>query len=293
VTPDVLDQEEVAVEEQSQAVPEGGTARVVPSDAFADVAFDRDFTGAASQGGASPYFSQLQNLKDMVTICNAYAPEPVGRRILYVRFNVEPHLTFDVPVEYPEQAPRVFETGSYRHGTVVDAVGGGDVVTVVEAKAPLTEAAPQLALAEAAEQMRGYVDLPVEDLASMVGLRRRQYYNLMRGKATSMKSSEGERRLRLLHRFLGELHGQLEDARAVRGAVLMPLDELELRSFFDVAAEAGVDDLPTAYHALSDALSKGATPRTDRLAPSNTVAADDPRWADVADFLREQRAADD
>jgi hypothetical protein len=107
-----------------------------------------------------------------------------------------------------------------------------------------------------------------------------------------MKTSDDERRFRLLHHFLGELHGELEDARAVRGAVLQPLGELELRSFFDAAEEGDLDDLSAAYHALAIVLA-GARPRTDRLPPSATVAADDPRWADVADYLREQRASDD
>lgn len=288
MSPDVLEREEVAVE-QSQTVPEGGTTRVVPSDAFADVAFDPDFTGVASQGVWSPYFSQLQNLKDMVTICTPYAPEPVEHRILYVRVNVDSHLTFDfLAVEYPEQPARVVQQGSYLHGTVVDDVGEGDVVGVVEDPAQVIEAAPQLNLAEVAEQMRDFVDLPVQDLARMAGLGRRQYYNLMCGKAASMKTSDGERRFRLLHRFLGELHDQLGNARAVRGAVLQPLGKFELRSFYDVAAEGQLDEMSTAYRVLAEGL-RVAVP-ADRLPPSATVAADDPRWDDVADFLREQRA---
>jgi hypothetical protein len=150
------------------------------------------------------------------------------------------------------------------------------------------EAASQLDLADVAEQMRDFVDLPVQDLARMAGLGRRQYYNLMRGKASSMKTSGGEKRFRLLHHFLGELQEQLGDARAVRGAVLQPLGKFELRSFFDVAVEGGLDQMAAAYRFLSEGL-EHAVP-ADRLPPSATVAADDPRWDDVSDFLHEQRA---
>ena len=289
MSPDLLEREEVAVE-RSQTVPEGGSARVIPSDAFADVAFDPDFTGVASQGVWSPYFSQLQNLKDMVTICTPYAPDPVEHRVLYVRINVAQHLPFDLlpAVEYPERPPHVLHAGSYLHGTVVDDVKDVDVVGFVEAPVQVIEAAPQLDLAEVAVQMRDFVDLPVQDLARMAGLGRRQYYNLMRGKAASMKTSDDEKRFRLLHRFLGELHGHLGDARAVRGAVLQPLGKFELRSFFDVAVEGALDQMASAYRFLSEGLEHEVP--ADRLPPSATVAADDPRWEDVTDFLREQRA---
>jgi hypothetical protein len=165
------------------------------------------------------------------------------------------------------------------------------VVGVVEAPAQVNEAASRLDLAEVAEQMRDFVDLPVQDLARMAGLGRRQYYNLMRGKAATMKTSDHERRFRLLHRFLGELHDQLGSARAVRGAVLQPLGKFELRSFYDVAVDGQLDEMSAAYRVLAEGL-RVAFP-ADRLPPSARVAADDPRWEDVVDFLREQRATDE
>src|SRR5690606_15305321 len=70
--------------------------------------------------------------------------------------------------------------------------------------------------AELTEQMRGFVDLPVQDLARMCGIGRRQYYNLMRRKAETMKTAEGEQRLRLVHHYLRDLHMNLGNAAAVR-----------------------------------------------------------------------------
>jgi hypothetical protein len=288
MSPDVLKREEAAVE-QSQTVPEGGTARVVPTNAFEDVAFDRDFTGSASYGVGSPYFSQLENLNDMVSICTPYAPEPVEHRVLYVRINVEPHLTFDFSaIEYPEQPPLGVQRVAHLRRALASVVAEDDAVYVVEDPRQAAESALQLDLAEVAAQMRDFVDLPVQDLARMAGLGRRQYYNLMRGKAASMKTSDDEKRFRLLHRFLGRLQKQLGDARTVRGVVLQPLGNFELRSFFDVAVGGDLSEMASAYDFLAEGL-QDAVP-ANRLPPSATVAADDPRWDDVSAFLHEQRA---
>ena len=71
---------------------------------------------------------------------------------------------------------------------------------------------------ELASQMRDLVDLPVQDLARMCGLRRRQYYNVMSGEAASTRS---EQLMRLLHAELTALWQELDsDPALVRSAVL-------------------------------------------------------------------------
>jgi hypothetical protein len=291
MSPSALDREEVAVE-QVQTVSEGMTARVIPSSDFGNVALDPQFTGTASQGAGGPYFSQLQNLIDMVEICTPYAPSPVDHRIVFVSLGVAQPFPLDAPVmEGPEGSD-----SDVAYGYIVvepDPVAEIEPPEeIVAASEVVIEAAPQLDLAEVAEQMRDLVDLPVQDIARMAGIGRRQYYNLMRGKATSMRTTADERRFHLLHRLLSELHRQVGDPRAVRGAVLMPVEGLGFRSFMEVAAESA-DALQPAYDALAVALSAGETSRRRPLPPSAKMPADDERLAEAADFLRDYRPGDE
>lgn len=247
-----------------QLVPGGFSGHVVPSAAFGDVALDPAFTGAASRGARAPYFSQLDNLDDMVNIYTPYAPVPVRDRVVYVCISAMP-----MTVESPGK--NIGVDGPRTDAALVD------------------EPATQLSLAELTEQMRGFVDLPVQDLARMCGIGRRQYYNLMRRKAETMKTAEGEQRLRLVHHYLRDLHMNLGNAAAVRAAVLMPLPTHGARSLLDIGA---ADDLPTltdAYRELAEELAAGARPSADVLPPSGTFPPDDERWTEAEAFLRDYR----
>jgi hypothetical protein len=263
MSPDVLAREEVSVD-NVQLVPEGFSGRVVPSAAFADVALDPGFTGAASRGARAPYFSQLDNLDDMVTIYTPYAPAPVRDRVVYVRINVMP-----VTIQAPGRA------------FVADAPEPGAAVT--------EGSSAHLSLAELTERMRGLVDLPVQDLARMCGIGRRQYYNLLRRKAEMMKTAEGEQRLRLVHHYLRELHAGLGNASAVRAAILMPLPAHGARSLLDIGTREDLPALQDAYSELTEHLAAGVAPSTDVLPPSGKFPADDERWVEAESFMRNYR----
>ena len=281
MSPSVLDREEVTVE-HLQKLPDGGTARVIPSNEFGNVALDPDFTGSASQGAFAPYFSQLDNLRDMVAIRNSYAPSPVAGRLVFVSFH------------HAASALRGVSAVEVPAGVVEVRQPLGGYVSLSEPTVASNEergepSLGQATLAEAAKQMRDLVDLPVQDVARMAGIGRRQYYNILRGKATSMRSSADERRFHLLNEFLGQLYERLGDPRAVRSAVLMPLESSDFRSFVELAAESG-EKMPDAYQALVEALDAGRTSRRRRLPPTGTMSADDPRWAEAAEYLREYRS---
>lgn len=262
---DLLELEEVSVDNVQQ-VPEGFSGHVVPSAAFGEVVLDPTFTGAASRGPLAPYFSQLDNLDDMVTIYTPYAPAPVRERVVYVCVSAMPF---------------AFERGM----SDLPSVRSGDEAIVID------DPARQLSLAELTEQMRNLVDLPVQDLARMCGIGRRQYYYLMRRKAETMKTPGGEQRLRLVHRYLFDLHARLGSPAAVRAAVLMPLPGCSMRSLLDVSANDELPAVQAAYQELSEQLAAGATPSLDTLPPSGTFPVGDERWTEADAFLRDHRPA--
>lgn len=91
-------------------------------------------------------------------------------------------------------------------------------------------------LAELMADLRDRLDLPVEDIASMVGVRRRQFYNLINGATVS---SAREARMRLLHAIVSELEVAVGGDRArLRAAILMPVGE-RFETFYSAAAEGG------------------------------------------------------
>jgi len=275
MSPEVLEREEVAVE-QAQQVPEGFSGHVVPSVDFGRVALDSQFTGAASNGPFGPYFSQMENLDDMVLIYTNYAPSPVRGREVYVIVKALPW-TFNAPEVLPEPCARIKKAA---------------VPFALEAPTPTTEVAGELSLADVAVQMRNAVDLPVQDLGRMAGVGRRHYYNLLQGKAQVMKRSDDEARLRLLHSQLMALSDQLTSPASVRAAVLMPLPENGQASFFSVAETGDVASMKSAYDELAGITTAGAAV-VDRLPPSGTFPPGDERWAQAADFVRDYRDVDE
>jgi hypothetical protein len=258
----ILERQDVAVEQaHTQSVPEGFFGRVVPSEEFGNVVFDVGFTGAASRGAHSPYFSQLDNLRNEALLYDPYAPEPVRGRVLFV--TVEAVYSIG---GWPASAP---------------AVGSAELVAELITAEPV----PVLSLAEVTEQMRQLVDLPVVDLARMCGLGRRQYYNLLRGKVTSMKTLQAEQHILLLHSYLKELNAALGgDVSKVRSALLMPLEAYEHASFLDMASAGEIDATQAAYAALNSEL-PAAERLPERLPPSGTFAARGQTWQDAAAYM--------
>jgi hypothetical protein len=204
----------------------------------------------------------------MVTIDTPYAPPPVRDRVVFVRISV---------------MPLTVQPG----GAFLPMAGPED--ETVEAAAQVRMSQPSLAALT--EQMRELVDLPVQDLARMCGIGRRQYYNLLSGKAEAMKTPDAEQRVRLVHRYLFDLHERLGSSATVRAAVLMPLQGSDMQSLLEVGGNGDVALLKWAYDDLDRQLTAGTTPSPDALPPSGTFPADDPRWREAESFLRDHRPA--
>ena len=148
-----------------------------------------------------------------------------------------------------------------------------------------------LGLAVLCAEMRTFIDLPVQDLARMVGVGRRQFYNLLNGETPAMRSSEDERRLRLVHDHLKHLSDVGSDASTLRSAVLTPLPAISGKSFFEVAEAGDIEEIELAHHALHVMLQSGARIR-EQTPTSGTFAKNDPRWEDAAAVLFGDSAAE-
>jgi hypothetical protein len=123
---------------------------------------------------------------------------------------------------------------------------------------------------EALQQLRSIVDLPVQDLARMCGVGRRQFYNLMNG--ISQPPPTQERRIRELVGLLTQLHETLgSDSSRVRSMVLTPLGEA-IGSFYDAACSGDSSQVVSAFSTLlaSAAEDKKSAPI---LPPSGRLAA--------------------
>ena len=145
------------------------------------------------------------------------------------------------------------------------------------------EATEDRTVADLATEMREMIDLPVQDLARMCGVQRRQFYNLMNGESQP-RNAEHEQRLRQLHRMLGDLFiDSGEDAEAVRAAVLTPLGD-GLTTFFEVARGGDPALLADVYRHVRARVIEG---RLDRgaLPPSGTLPADAPEWQTAHDAV--------
>lgn len=109
-------------------------------------------------------------------------------------------------------------------------------------------------LAQLVRDLRDRIDLPVEDIAAMVGVRRRQFYNLMSGETAS---SAGEARVRLIHMIVGELEAALDGDRAdLRAAILMPVGE-RYETFHSAAASGDLDLTRAIGRELVDRIEAG------------------------------------
>lgn len=241
-------------------VREGTWTPVTPSQGFACVEDDLSFTGSASLC-KEPYFSQLENFGYGPLIGGVYWPSPVYERhvlIFVAKVEVDP--------------AHYLVAGSVPLHTAVHPDSGPHAV--------ITQ--PATAVKELSVQMRDLVDLPVQDLARMCGLRRRQYYNVMSGEAASTRS---EQLMRLLHAELTTLWQELDnDPALVRSAVLTPLDAFDYATFFDVAVEGDTGKLRSAFAKLRDQL-EHSVPARNALPPSGTFPKGDPRWEGAHEYM--------
>jgi hypothetical protein len=90
-------------------------------------------------------------------------------------------------------------------------------------------------LTEVLARLRGQTRLPAAEIARMLGIQRRQLYNLVDGGSTT---PDRERRIRALAHLVDRLFERLNDVGLVRSALLAPIGR-DLRSFVDLATEGG------------------------------------------------------
>jgi hypothetical protein len=284
----VADTKDTDVEQaHAQPVQRGVTAHVVPSDQFANVMLDDAFTGAASRGAHGLYFSQLDNLQTAILLSGSYTPDPVRGRVVFITVTSRELGAWPVAVA-AEPTVEVIKAPVVGHAVSAALPAALGAITPAS-RAATADPVPGLSLADVTQDLRRLADLPVQDIARMCGVGRRQYYNLMRGTAETMKTAQAEQHIRLLHCYLQELSQELgDDASTVRSAVLLPLDAFERRSFHDVAAAGNDEELKRAYEVLSTELAAGrGVP--DRLSPSGTFAPSEEAWRGAADYSRADR----
>ncbi len=134
--------------------------------------------------------------------------------------------------------------------------------------APLLQNAPQPAgppgPAQLANRLRDLVDLPVTDLAAMIGIGRRQFYNLLEQGSTR---PETELRLRHLADQVERLAGVVgEDPVAIRSALLTPVGD-PARSLFEVAVGDEHSKLGETFRALLDRIERRGLRHVPRAVP--------------------------
>jgi hypothetical protein len=94
---------------------------------------------------------------------------------------------------------------------------------------------PSEPLTDVLARLRRRTALPAAEIARMLGIQRRQLYNLVDGGSTT---PDRERRIRALAHFVEGLFERLNDVELVRSALLAPIGT-DLRSFVDLAIEGG------------------------------------------------------
>lgn len=103
------------------------------------------------------------------------------------------------------------------------------------------------------EDLRRMVPLPVDDLAAMVGIKRRQFYNLLAGRRGA--PSEREQWIRQLHDEVERLARAAGDDQRLRAAVLTPIDG---STFYDLACAGDAAAVAAVRAELEGRLAAGA-----------------------------------
>lgn len=134
----------------------------------------------------------------------------------------------------------------------------------VPARSDSEDSAPLEPLAAVLASMRESIDIPVVDLARMIGLGRRQFYNLLDGNPTS---TETEARIRRLAAAIERLAAVTEGGpQTLRAAVLTPIGP-DAINFFEVAAAGDDRRLAATVEALLVQIETRGIRRTRRAIP--------------------------
>jgi len=113
---------------------------------------------------------------------------------------------------------------------------------------------PEVDLAHMAKDLRTWLDLPVDDIARLCGVKRRQFYNILEDRLNT--STLREKHVRLVHGILRDLREKLGSDKKLRAAVLMPITS-DYKSFFDVCAEKDPDRIREVGTELADRIDTG------------------------------------
>jgi uncharacterized protein (TIGR04255 family) len=126
---------------------------------------------------------------------------------------------------------------------------------------PISSAEP---LSVVLRRIRESIDIPVVDLARMVGLRRRQFYNLLDGNPTTTQTEMRIRRLAAALERLAQATG--DGPAALRAAVLTPVGQ-DATNLFEVAVEGDEGSLARTVEALLAQIAEFGVRRTRRAIP--------------------------
>lgn len=142
-----------------------------------------------------------------------------------------------------------------------------------------------LDVSAALQQARSQAGLPVQDLAAMFGIKRRQFYNLSSGE--QQPEPEREPRIARVTAAIDEISGWVgHSSRKVRVLLLARLDG---DSIYDAAVADDEERLAEAIERTYTAAAEGKAMR-HRLAPSNRATPAEA--AAVREFLRANRDDD-
>lgn len=139
-------------------------------------------------------------------------------------------------------------------------------------------------LADLVSDLKDRLDLPVEDVAAMVGVGRRHFYNLMSGATVS---SAREAWIRVLHAIVDDLDVAVGGDRGrLRAAILMPVGE-RFESVYAAAEGGDLDHLRTIGSEVVRRIEAGEVAgMIDRPAPHLQRLVSPEAAARVSDHLR-------
>ena len=124
---------------------------------------------------------------------------------------------------------------------------------------------PTLDLRDTIDMIRRITTLPVNEVATMMGLKRRALYKIVEENSTSAQTEQQIHRLAAL---VERLRGRLHESRLIRTALLMPISTLENRSLIEIAASRDDELIEQAVHELlSDPGRRAVNRQSGREAP--------------------------
>jgi hypothetical protein len=149
--------------------------------------------------------------------------------------------------------------------------------------------APAPTLASVVSDIRNKVDLPIQDVARMVGVGRRQFYNLMAG---ASRSSEGEARIRAVQSYVDRLYALVgSDPKQVRTALLAPLTKFGSTNLFESMSRWNGPSVEEMFAQVTLLLSR---PESDlHRKTSDRLRLSEEQMSRAANALKERRRVAD